>query len=131
MLVGWRPISGDVGLLILAAAVELLPRRGSDLTLPFIYLSIYLFVCLFVFVLPGPDRLPAGGAERPGEPEEGPGEADQDVGVRPEAGEVGVCPPPPPPLGPNTGVQKTPSPEPEPNGPLSCGGGVGSACWAP
>lgn len=41
-----------------------------------------------VCVCAGADRLPAGGAARTGEPEEGPGEADQDAGVRPEAGEV-------------------------------------------
>lgn len=37
---------------------------------------------------PGSDRLPAGGAARSGEPQEGPGEADQDAGVRPQTGEV-------------------------------------------
>lgn len=36
----------------------------------------------------GADRLPTGGAARAGEPEEGPGEAHQDAGVRLEAGEV-------------------------------------------
>lgn len=47
--------------------------------------SLSLFLLLFPS---GPDRLPAGGAARSGEPEEGPGEADQDAGVRPQAGEV-------------------------------------------
>lgn len=36
----------------------------------------------------GPDRIPAGREERPGEPKEGLGQEDQDAGVCPEAGEV-------------------------------------------
>lgn len=43
-----------------------------------------------IFVFSGPNRLPAGGEERPGELEERPGEEDQNVGVRSEAREVGV-----------------------------------------
>lgn len=43
----------------------------------------------FVLCFPaGADRLPAGGATRSGEPEEGPGETDQDAGVRPQTGAV-------------------------------------------
>lgn len=43
--------------------------------------------------LSGSDRLPAGRAARSGEPEEGPGEADQDAGVRPQTGEVSLVVP--------------------------------------
>lgn len=39
-------------------------------------------------VFSGSDCLPTGRAERPGEPEEGFGEEDQDAGVRSEAGTV-------------------------------------------
>lgn len=41
----------------------------------------------------GPDRLPAGGEERPGELEERPREEDQNAGVRTEAREVSALPP--------------------------------------
>lgn len=41
----------------------------------------------------GPDRLPAGGEERPGELEERPCEEDQNAGVRAEAREVSALPP--------------------------------------
>lgn len=41
----------------------------------------------------GPDRLPAGGTERPGEPKEGPRQEDQNAGVRAEAREVSVFQP--------------------------------------
>lgn len=41
----------------------------------------------------GPNRLPAGGEERPGEPEERPSEEDQNAGVRSEAREVSALPP--------------------------------------
>lgn len=48
----------------------------------------------------GPNSLPAGGEERPGELEERPREEDQNVGVRSEAREVGVDPPPHYPISP-------------------------------
>lgn len=46
-----------------------------------------------IFVFAGPNRLPAGGEERPGEFEERPCEEDQNAGVRTEAGEVSASPP--------------------------------------
>lgn len=41
-------------------------------------------------MFPGPNCLPAGGKERPGELKEGPCPKDQNAGVRTEAGEVSV-----------------------------------------
>lgn len=46
-----------------------------------------------IFVFSGPNRLPAGGEERPGELEERPCEEDQNAGVRAEAREVSALPP--------------------------------------
>lgn len=46
-----------------------------------------------IFVFSGPNRLPAGGEERPGELEERPCEEDQNAGVCAEAREVSASPP--------------------------------------
>lgn len=44
-------------------------------------------------MISGPNRLPAGGEERPGELEERPRAEDQNVGIRTEAREVSDLPP--------------------------------------
>lgn len=48
-------------------------------------------IFFFFSRFPGPDCLPAGGEERPGELEERPRAEDQDAGVRTQAGEVNAC----------------------------------------